>query len=290
MPSLSVVIPTHCRAGILSQCLDCLARQTVAGDIEVIVVSDGHDADTVALITKAHTSALPFPLRFFEQEKSQQGAARNLGVKHATGRYVFFIGDDAFLKPHACERHLVHLARQPQCVLGFTTWDPALTITPVMRWLEKSGWQFAYPMLRDYEYAQIPPSMQSRFTYAIHISMPTDIAQKHPFREGIALYGWEDIEWGASLAQAGIPLFYAPDAVALHHHVLTLDASLARMKTLGQSAVQMEAENPSLSLTPKGMKKFAYRLSSLLPTMAGMHRRAFLEGIDRHKPFTYTMQ
>lgn len=279
MPVLSVIIPTYRRAAILSQCLDHLSRQTARGDIEVIVVSDGHDDATSALLSGISSRCDDFPIRFFEQEKSQQGAARNLGVRHAKGQYTLFIGDDAFLLPDACERHLQHLRGEQRCVLGFTTWDPALTISPAMRWLERSGWQFGYPMLRRYQYSLVPASLQAAFSYTINISLPTEIARNSPFREGISFYGWEDIEWGTTLANAGIPLFYAPDATAYHHHHLTLDDSLKRMEVLGRSAAAMEILNPSLSLTPKGIKRLAYTFSSLLPTMAGKHRKAFLRGM-----------
>jgi hypothetical protein len=41
-------------------------------------------------------------------------------------------------------------------VLGYTTWDPDLEINPTMKWLEKSGWQFGYPKLKNYEKNLIP--------------------------------------------------------------------------------------------------------------------------------------
>jgi glycosyltransferase involved in cell wall biosynthesis len=310
-PSLSIVIPTHKRAEILKKCMEHLEKQTIAKQLEVIVVSDGHDEETSALmkhIAKSEHSAKPSlaGFRFLELDKCQQGIARNRGVEHASAKYVLFIGDDIFLTPEACEKH-VHahvsyersalsseqkesvmknpiaqsskLKAQDLAVLGFTTWDPALEITSVMRWLEATGWQFGYPFLEPYRSAIVPPEVQHRFTYTSHISLPTAVAKRTPFREDVTLYGWEDIEWGLRLRDSGVGLFYEPDAKAFHHHHLTLEQSLKRMQELGESAVFLTRIAPELDRLPKGWKRWAYKILALLPTMRGKHARAFLEGI-----------
>ncbi len=284
MPILSVIIPTHKRADILTECLRHLERQTIADQIEVIVVSDGSDEKTAALF---QSSSWRMSVRFFEIAKSQQGSARNEGLKHAQGEYVLFIGDDIFLEPEACEKHLEVLENSKNqipnsniCVLGFTTWDSECGITPVMCWLEESGWQFGYPLLTSYAHALIPQNLQHRFCYTSHISLPLEIARKHLFRTDMHLYGWEDIEWGMRLADAGLRLFYEPDARALHHHRISFEESLQRMKILGLSAVEIAKKIPTFDRVPKGWKLRLYRIASLLPTMAGRHRKAFLQGID----------
>lgn len=290
MPKLSVIIPTHRRAVILKQCLDYLERQTIASDLEVIVVSDGRDDNTRALFA---TSSFRIPVKFFEIEKSQQGKARNVGLHHAQGKFVLFIGDDIFLEPDVCEKHMqAHenlKTKKPNskisdqdvqmCILGFATWDPAVGITPVMKWLEQSGWQFGYPKIYRYEHGLLPREIQHRYTYTSHISLPLEIAKKNLFRTDVHLYGWEDIEWGMRLRDSGVRLLYEPDAKAFHHHHITLEESLKRMETLGRSAVEIQKKVPQFDRVPMGWKLFAYQLLSSLPTLAGKHRKAFLQGI-----------
>jgi glycosyltransferase involved in cell wall biosynthesis len=309
-PTLSLIIPTHKRADILRECLKRIAAQTVKDQIEVIVVSDGQDDDTDRLFD-GHTQYAIRHTQYFSIPKSQQGVARNRGVEKATGEIVMFIGDDIFLEPDACEVHLkVHENMQNEkfemqndgsdsrtrtgdgisnfsfpilhsgsAVLGYTEWDPSMEITPVMEWLDRTGWQFGYGFLKPYEHRAIPKRMQHRFTYTSHISLPREIALKFPFREDVTMYGWEDIEWGWRLAQENIPLLYEPDAKAFHHHRMTPEDSLKRMETLGKSAALFESINHDLHLMPKGMKRMAYRFFSLFPTMKGRHARAFLRGI-----------
>lgn len=278
MTRLSVIIPTHQRADILAECLSRLERQTVAKDIEVIAVSDGHDDKTAALFANR---SWQIPVTFLEIPKSQQGTARNAGIAKAKGTTVLFIGDDIFLAPDACEKHLaVHTSVEtPLAVLGFTTWDPAVGITPVMRWLEQSGWQFGYPMLRPYAHTLVPTGLQHRVTYTSHISLPRAIAEKYPFRTDVHLYGWEDIEWGMRLREAGVRMYYEPKATAFHHHRIDLADSLKRMETLGRSAREIAAKAPEFDRLPTGLKLLGYRMAAVLPTMAGKHRRAFLKGV-----------
>lgn len=285
MIHLSIVIPTYQRPQILCQALEYIAAQTIANDIEVIVVSDGPGPETAHII---QSRTWPMPVRFAEVPKSQQGVARNAGVDLATGEYILFIGDDIFLAPNACAEHLFRHSsplckQQPSAVLGFTTWDPACGITPVMKWLEASGWQFGYPKIAAFTNTQVPPDRQHWFTYTSHISVPTHIAKSVRFRADITGYGWEDTEWGLRLRQANVPLWYQPSAQALHHHHLELADSLKRLTQIGNNAVQIEKLNPDIHAVPRGLRLLKQQLKALLPTLSGQHARAFLAGIRSKK-------
>ncbi|MEK7591013.1 MAG: glycosyltransferase family 2 protein [Patescibacteria group bacterium] len=295
MSALSVIIPTRKRPHILAQCLKHLARQTIADKIEVIVIHDGEDDAETREALKAISHKLK-AISFAAIPKSQQGVARNRGVDLAKAPVVLFIGDDILLEPGACEVHLrMHRqlaidnrlssgqllkanCQKPIAILGFVTWDPSVGITPVMCWLEKSGWQFGYPKIEKYAHECIPPAIQHRFSYANNMSLPTDIAKQIRFREDVSLYGWEDIEWGLRLREAGVSLFYEPDAKALHHHRITLRDSLSRMEILGQSLPKISWINPRFDRVPRGWKLLAYHILSGVPSMRGMHYRAFLKG------------
>ena len=276
-PSLSVVIPTHRRPAILSACLEHLERQTVADRIEAIVVSDGHDPATVEAVTKR---TWKIPVTFREIPKAQQGAARNAGTKEATGKTVLFLGDDHLLAPGACEAHLAaHEGHASLAVLGFTEWDPSVGITPVMEWLDKTGWQFGYAFLAPYAGQRVPEDMQHRFTYAGNLSVAADVARAVPFPEGVAEYGWEDVMFGMELKKRGIGLFYEPGARALHRHRIELEDSLKRMRAIGRTAELFARRNPAFDRRPRGWKLWKYRILSLLPTIRGKHAKALLEGL-----------
>jgi GT2 family glycosyltransferase len=277
---ISIVIPTYQRPEILRRCLDWIEQQTCR-EFEVIVVTDGPDPKTDEMIANL---TWRFSLQYFAIPKSQQGVCRNRAAERAQGKYCLLIGDDIFLAKDACEKHLqAHeklsaLNSQLSTVLGFTTWDPTLRITPCMRWMEENGVQFGYPKIQRYAHMFLPQELQHWFTYTSHLSLPTKLLQQYPFREDVSLYGWEDIEWGWRLAEAGIRLYYEPTAQAFHHHHYTDEEVWERSTLLGRSAREFERLSPALSLVPRGWKQVAYRALALLPTYRGKHCRAFLRG------------
>ena len=278
MPKLSVIIPTHNRPDTLRTCLEHLERQTIADQLEVIVVNDNEkDKETIQIANQdwrisVHCETIA---------PCQQGAARNRGIALAQSSTVLLLGDDMFLKQDACALHeSIHRNRSTPCaVLGEIAWDPNLEVTPVMEWLMISGWQFGYPKIQKYAGNVLPKSIQPLIAYTSNISLNTEVATRLPFLEDVSLYGWEDIEWGMRLRDAGISIRYEPLAIGYHHHHMILKDSLKRMETLGKAAVQMKEVVPEFDRVPSGWKRIAYEIAARMPGMAGRHRRAFLAGI-----------
>ena len=203
-------------------------------------------------------------------------------MQSAAAQRTLFIGDDIFLAPDACEKHFETHKKQAEeggplsiAVLGHTAWDPDIEITKVMKWLEKTGWQFGYSKILRHAGDYVPESKQHRFSYSSHISILTDVAKIHPFREDVSDYGWEDIEWGERLKKPPVKLFYEPQAKAYHYHAIDLEKSLARMEQLGRSIKQFKDSERH----PGKLKLLYYQLSAFLPTLGGKHRKAFLKGI-----------
>lgn len=279
MPHLSVIIPTHKRANILRLCLEHLETQSIADDIEAIIIHDGEDKETDEMMKSSNWK---IPVRYEAVAKCQQGIIRNRAVQKANADVCLLIGDDIFLKPETAERHVaIHNQHENVAVLGQTLWDPACGITPVMEWLAVSGWQFGYPIIEQYAGDTLPENIQHLFCYTSNLSLRTETLKQIPFREDVTMYGWEDIEWGMRLRDAGLKLFYESYAEALHHHRITLEDSLRRMEILGQSAVHMQSIEKSFDRVPQGWKMLAYKIFSMFPTMAGKHRKAFLRGIQK---------
>lgn len=273
---LSVIIPTHNRAEILEICLFKITRQQGV-DFEVIVVDDGSTDDT-ATVVKSYPEVV-----YVKQKASHQGVARNKGAKKATGDVLVFIGDDIFADPgflirHA-DVHLKHPEEETVC-LGYTTWDPSLEATPYMEFLEKSGWQFAYHLLKP-GFTDHPEPW--KFFYTSNISLKKTLFDKEKFDKRFTEYGWEDIELGYRLwDKHGMNLYYEPDAKALHHHLMPDEALEGRMRAVGRSAVTFEKLQPEVKVIPRGIKKLAIKMATLLPLPSFKldSWRAFLQGVN----------
>lgn len=117
-PTVSVVIPTYDRAGVLSRAIDSALAQAV-DDLEVVVVDDGSTDETRAVVAGYEDPAL----RYVRQANAGANAARNRGIAEADGAYVSLLdSDDELLEGHL-PAVLDALRRSPPSVRGAVTAD-----------------------------------------------------------------------------------------------------------------------------------------------------------------------
>ena len=93
MPKVSIIIPVYNVEKYLHQCMDSIINQTLK-DIEIICVDDG-STDNSLKILKEYAQK-DNRIIVLTQENSGAGAARNLGMKHATGSYLSILDSDDY--------------------------------------------------------------------------------------------------------------------------------------------------------------------------------------------------
>jgi glycosyltransferase involved in cell wall biosynthesis len=86
--TVSIVIPTYNRARLLERALGSAVRECRPGD-EILVVDDGSTDDTEAVVRASGPA-----VRYLTGEHRGAGAARNAGIKAATGDLVAFLDSD----------------------------------------------------------------------------------------------------------------------------------------------------------------------------------------------------
>ncbi len=109
--SVSVLIPTFNRAGYIRECLESILCQT-APPHQIIVIDDGSQDGTAAILNEFEKS-----ITILRQPNGGKASAVNLGLKHASGKYVWIFDDDDVALPDSIEKRLVVLDTQPE--LGF---------------------------------------------------------------------------------------------------------------------------------------------------------------------------
>jgi glycosyltransferase involved in cell wall biosynthesis len=237
---LSIVIPTHNRAGILRSALHALFRQrSMSGRYEIIVVDDGSEDETRTVVATMRASA-PMPIVYQHQPAQGPAAARNHGLRRAAGDLVLFLGDDIIAQPDLVAEHAGWHHRFPDPsvgVLGFVTWSPALTVTPYMRWLEASGNQFDFERIRGVQ--DVDPA---RYMYTANLSLKRRflIEADGLFDERFKHALLEDIDLGRRLAARGFRLKYNPAAVGHHDHAVTLAGYVRRIELSSEYWVLLE--------------------------------------------------
>lgn len=114
-PTVSVVIPTFNRAGMVCDCVaSALAQKDVS--LEVIVVDDCSPDNTEERI-KARFGGDSRVKYIRNERNSFQAVSRNKGARAATGEYLFFLDDDNILEPDSVAELLECFRRHPDAGL-----------------------------------------------------------------------------------------------------------------------------------------------------------------------------
>ena len=101
-PSVSVIVPVYKVEQYIKFCVDSILGQTFR-DFEIILVDDASPDGSIALCQKLYGGN--DKVKFVRHEKNLGlGAARNTGIKHAVGKYVYFVDSDDFIVPFALEK------------------------------------------------------------------------------------------------------------------------------------------------------------------------------------------
>jgi CDP-glycerol glycerophosphotransferase len=159
-PLVTVIIPIYNREKYIKNCLDIVLNQTYS-NLEIIAVNDGSTDGSVDIVKQ-------YPkVKLVEHEKNKGlSAARNTGMKIATGKYIHFMDDDDIINPEFYE-NLVKASEETQADMAccgvthqkqkyksqsfkkreiFTTLDDKMNITYVGKW----GYVWRYLFLADF--------------------------------------------------------------------------------------------------------------------------------------------
>ena len=123
MAQVSVVVPTHGRRDVLwSRAIPSALGQTTR-DLELVVVVDGADPETLERLGKVEDPRL----RVVSLPQSVGAArARDAGVEAASGRWIAFLDDDDEWAPEKIERQLAAAPEGPAILMTLSR-----VVTPV---------------------------------------------------------------------------------------------------------------------------------------------------------------
>ena len=93
---VSIIVPIYNVARYLPKCLDSIAAQT-HDNLEILLIDDGSTDDSGTIADEYAEKDSRF--KAVHQKNQGQSAARNHGLKLATGNYISFIDGDDEVKP-----------------------------------------------------------------------------------------------------------------------------------------------------------------------------------------------
>ncbi|MEU9078773.1 glycosyltransferase [Kitasatospora sp. NPDC048538] len=231
-PKISVVIPYKQRLDNIRAVFTSLAEQTLdRSEFEVVVGVMEYDPAYVALC-REFTGRLDI-VSVLTSKEWNTSHARNLGIRHATGKAVMVLDADVVIPPAALrtlyERHFQH--GQQVCVLG-QVFGYDEVISTDLDTVEAPDYAHYRQVLADLESAdraRLDPRWSAghapafaRFPWAFArtglMALPTAAVRTHGLLldEGFLGWGAEDQEWGLRIARAGIPITLGQDVYGVH--------------------------------------------------------------------------
>ena len=106
--SVSVIIPTYNRSAFLKSALESVNSQSYPIK-EILVIDDGSTDQTVENLTPNFKSVI-----FIRQENQGVSAARNTGIKKATGEWIALLDSDDLWTVGKIEKQIAHLRQNPK--------------------------------------------------------------------------------------------------------------------------------------------------------------------------------
>jgi GT2 family glycosyltransferase len=238
---MTVVVSSYQRREPLLRMLRGLDRQLAASeelrqDLAVLVVLDGStDGSREAIETNAWT----VPVRVLWQPNRGLAAARNVGLAAAAGGIVWFLDDDLVPAPGLVERHRrAHRPDSPAVVVGACRMPSNIGApAALVRW-----WH------RFYEELEATPAIDrfDRFTSANTSAPASLLTAVGGFDEGFVDAGAEDYELAVRLLAAGTPLRFDAGALAWHHGILSMSATVARERSAGLNQAHLVHLHPEM--------------------------------------------
>ena len=95
---ISVIIPTHNSEKYIIDCLNSVFTSTYT-NYEVIIVDDGSTDNTINYIKSIRNH----DIKIYYCNNNGPGFARNVGIKHSKGNYIYFIDSDDTINPNTFE-------------------------------------------------------------------------------------------------------------------------------------------------------------------------------------------
>lgn len=101
MTYISVIVPVYNAENFLTESINSILNQTLT-DIEIICVNDGSTDNSLTMLKNMRKKNSC--MKIINKENGGCGSARNAGLNHAKGEYVYFFDPDDYLAKNALEK------------------------------------------------------------------------------------------------------------------------------------------------------------------------------------------
>lgn len=113
---VSIIIPSYNYANFIAEAVSSALQQS-HNNLQVIVVDDGSTDDTQHVVSTL--MAQDNRIHYISQSNQGLSAARNTGIKHASGDFLVFLDADDVLHPDKIQAHLEHFSQVTETDISY---------------------------------------------------------------------------------------------------------------------------------------------------------------------------
>jgi GT2 family glycosyltransferase len=222
----SIVIVSFNTRDTLGECLETVQREASGLRVETFVVDNNSRDGSPEMVEEK------FPeVRLIRSTVNLGfGAANNLALQSAQGRYLILLNSDAFLSPGSLRLAVDHMRRQPEVALGGgrlvgrdLSWQPSARMFPTVRTdaLVLTGLAARYPKSKIFGYFDrtwADPSLPAQVDWvpgAFSIIRAEVLEEVGLFDPRFFLYA-EEVDLCRRIKNAGYEIWYWPDILVTH--------------------------------------------------------------------------
>ncbi|MBP7691259.1 MAG: glycosyltransferase [Anaerolineales bacterium] len=234
-PRISILLLTLNGGPRLEETLAALARQTLAGAAELVVIDSGSTDQTLAAVQgradRLHQLA---PGEF------GHGRTRNLAARLAQGEWLIYLSQDAVpCDDHWLEKLTRHLT-EPEVAAVFGRQLPPADVGPI----ETFFLEQTYPA-QAFEHSPLaqprkPGGIRRIFFSNVNSAIKKSVWEQCPFPENVVMS--EDAAFARAALAAGYRIRYDPEAAVRHGHRYTLAQLFRRNFDSGYSLREISAD------------------------------------------------
>ena len=207
-PRVSVIIPCYNYGRFLNESLASVASQTLK-PIETLIIDDGStDPETIAILHDLSTPGT----KIIRQDNHGLAGARNSGIRHSRGDYVYFLDADDVLFPDCLEKLAGLLEQSTDAIAA------CCGVKPFGGEQDGTEWRACY-----YPYLILVEN-----TWAAGLMLrKQSLEELSLWYDESMCNGYEDWEFNIRLAQTGRPIEIHPGALyhyRLHPHSMLVSS------------------------------------------------------------------
>lgn len=213
---ISLIIPIYNAQSCIPRCMDCVQNQTYR-NIEIIIIDDG-STDNSYPCCKFYEKR-DSRIKIFRKTNGGPASARNEGICHAQGKYLYFMDVDDILEKEAIELlHDAFLKSHTDFIIGNTKRIDIYNN-------ERAEWKTSDKLFEDRKsivrlvYAFANDIKSYRMLWSAWGKLyRADIIQENHIWYNEKLYGWEDVLFVISYLAHCSSAYYIGDCLYTYRH------------------------------------------------------------------------